>query len=207
MTVHCFAIKKSRSESSGGRGSWIKRRLASTSSLLRGNCAGQKDAHARMARVRLGWGCWTPAIWDGWRNCSPCCPNCVAGWGLLGRLSGDTEGKKQRGREPQRPSGREGKEAHAPLLVTSADRCSQYPQLWRVGSGEQNLRSLGTLGKRCRAFFLKLSKGLKWIVVLVGFSLSPASFPPLRDLLPSAPWGQGPDEGGEGWSQNDPERS
>lgn len=73
-----------------------------------------------------------------------------------------------------------GKEADYSLFVAFGDRCSQYPQLWRVGSGEHNL---SCLGKRCQVFFffcrIKMNSGFS------GIRICPWHLPIcFRDLLP-----------------------
>lgn len=162
-----------------------------------------KDPHAQTAGAGLGREGWSPAVRDGWRNCSLCCLTCTAGWGLL--LTGIPGRRGIRNEEAGKPEGplEGGRKADNPLLVAFGDRCSQYPRLWRVGSGEHNWRSSGTLGKRRRGFFFKLSEGLKWIVVLVAFeSVHGIFLSALGICFLPVPWRKSPAEGAEGWSHN-----
>lgn len=159
-----------------------------------------KDPHVQKNGAGLGQEGWSLAIWDSWRNCSPCCLTCTAGWGLL--LTGVPGRRGTRNKEAGKPEGslerREGSGLSSFCCVWR-QMFSIFPAL----KGRKWWAQLELLGQTAPGFFFRLSGGLKWIVVLVAFkSVRGISLSALGICFLPVPWGKSPAKGAEGWSHS-----
>jgi len=89
--------------------------------LLEGIASGMKDSHAHRAGAGPGRDGCSPAIRDGWRNCSQCCLTCTAGWGLV--LTGVPGRRGIRNKEAGKPEG--------PLERRERSGLSSSRRIWR----------------------------------------------------------------------------